>query len=153
MTQTKGFHPKKRRVKHGSSLKFSCNESHTLIGSSIVMLHCIDAKWNASFPSCKGMLFTFVKKKIQLLCIRSVYYSVGHLKEKSWRQFSIKWCSQQHTIVHKRPSLSECWTNAPSFPVNDFGTIKHLLHQSWRSKKALNYSKNSFGFPARAKEG
>ena len=106
--------------------KLSCNESHALIGSSIV--HCIHGKWNASFPSCKGMLFTYVKKKdIQLLFIRSVCYSVGHLKEKSWRQFPIKWCSQQHTIVHKRPSLSECWKSTPSFPViNDFGTIKHI---------------------------
>jgi len=91
-------------------------------------VHCIHGKWNASFPSCKGMLFTYVKKKdIQLLFIRSVCYSVGHLKEKSWRQIPIKWCSQQHTIVHKRPSLSECWKNTPSFPViNDFGTIKHI---------------------------
>ena len=71
----------KRRLKHGSSLEFSCSESHTLIGSSIV--HCIDRKWNASFPSCKGMLFTFMKKNIQPLFIRSVYYFVGHLKEKS----------------------------------------------------------------------
>ena len=55
-----------------------------------------------------------------------MYYSVRHLKEKSWRQFSIKWCSQQHTTVHKRPSLSECWTNAPSFLINDFFTIKHI---------------------------
>ncbi|XP_067016854.1 CUB and sushi domain-containing protein 1-like isoform X2 [Acropora muricata] len=45
------FPSERRRLKHGSSLKFSCNESHSLIGSSIV--HCIDGKWNASFPSCK----------------------------------------------------------------------------------------------------
>ena len=70
--------------------------------------------------------FHFCKKKYSATIYFSVYYSVGHLKEKSWRQFSMKWCLQQHTIVHKRLSLSECWANAPSFPVNDFGTIKHI---------------------------
>ncbi|XP_015754423.1 PREDICTED: sushi, von Willebrand factor type A, EGF and pentraxin domain-containing protein 1-like [Acropora digitifera] len=50
----KRFPSEKRRLKHGSSLKFSCNQSRTLIGSSIVTFYCIDGKWNASFPSCKA---------------------------------------------------------------------------------------------------
>ena len=133
--------------------KLSCNESHAFIGSSIV--HCIHGKWNASFPSCKGMLFTYVKKKdIQLLSIRSVFYSVGHLKEKSWRQFPIKWCSQQHTIVHKRSS--HFYLNAEKIR-RPFQLLTTLVRSNifvasiLKKQESTELLKELIGFPTRAK--
>ena len=41
-------------LRHGSSVKYACDVSYTLVGS--IVRHCDDGSWDTSLPSCKGKL-------------------------------------------------------------------------------------------------
>nr|XP_058966491.1 CUB and sushi domain-containing protein 1-like [Pocillopora verrucosa] len=47
-----GYYLKDQYFSHGSSIKYACDPSYTMDGSST--LHCNDGVWNGSFPSCKA---------------------------------------------------------------------------------------------------
>ena len=53
-------------LKHNSIVEYSCDSSYKLTGSKV--LHCRDGQWNATTPSCKGiMCFTINTKNKRML--------------------------------------------------------------------------------------
>ena len=48
-------------LKHNSIVEFSCDSSYELTGSKV--LHCKDGQWNATTPSCKGIMCFTINTK------------------------------------------------------------------------------------------
>ena len=58
-------------LQHNSIVEYSCDLSYKLTGSNV--LRCKDGRWNATTPSCKGiMLFTMNTKSKRMLHFESL---------------------------------------------------------------------------------